>query len=100
LRPGLLAIPVPGHTKGSVVYLLEERYLFTGDSLAWSEERKDLAAFRDACWYSWETLTQSLAELAAYRFEWVLPGHGWSAQLPAEEMKQRLRRLVQRMASA
>ena len=97
IRDGVLAIPVPGHTRGSVVYLLEERYLFTGDSLAWSEERKDLVAFRDACWYSWEALTESLAALAAYRFEWVLPGHGWSVQLPAHEMQKRLRALIARM---
>ena len=97
IRDGVLAIPVPGHTRGSVVYLLEERYLFTGDSLAWSEERKDLVAFRDACWYSWEALTESLAALAAYRFEWVLPGHGWSVQLPAREMQKRLRALIARM---
>ena len=97
LRENLLAIPVPGHTKGSVVYLLEDKYLFTGDSLAWSEERKQLIAFRDACWYSWEVLTGSLARLKAYRFEWVLPGHGWSFHLPAEEIQRQLASLVQRM---
>lgn len=97
LRAGLKAIPVPGHTRGSVVYLLEDRYLFTGDSLAWSEERKDLIAFRDACWYSWEALTASLDGLTAYRFEWVLPGHGWSVKLDAAEMNARLRALAARM---
>ncbi len=97
IRDDLLAIPVPGHTKGSVVYLLENKYLFTGDSLAWSEERKQLIAFRDACWYSWEALTESLARLKPHRFEWVLPGHGWSVRLPAEEMARQLTALVQRM---
>jgi len=48
----LQAIPVPGHTKGSVVYLLDETYLLTGDSLAWSHAEQDLQAFRGACWYS------------------------------------------------
>lgn len=97
LRDALLAIPVPGHTRGSVVYLLEDRYLFTGDSLAWSEERSQLIAFRDACWYSWRALKDSLSRLEAYRFEWVLPGHGWSAHLPAQEMNRELHALVQRM---
>jgi glyoxylase-like metal-dependent hydrolase (beta-lactamase superfamily II) len=97
LRDSLLAIPVPGHTRGSVVYLLEDTYLFTGDSLAAAEDRKRLVAFRDACWYSWEALTESLARLEAYRFEWVLPGHGWSVYLPAEEMTRQLHALVQRM---
>lgn len=97
IREGLLAIPIPGHTRGSAAYLLEDTYLFTGDSLAWSAERGELVAFRDACWYSWEALTESLASLAGYRFEWVLPGHGWSVRLPADEIRQRLDQLILRM---
>jgi glyoxylase-like metal-dependent hydrolase (beta-lactamase superfamily II) len=97
IRKDLKAIPVPGHTRGSVVYLLEDTYLFTGDSLAAAEDGKRLVAFRDACWYSWEKLTESLANLEARRFEWVLPGHGWSVHLPAEEMTRQLHALVQRM---
>ena len=97
IAPDLIAIPVPGHTRGSVVYLLEERVLFAGDSLAWSMRDQDLFAFRDACWYSWAALTASLAKLADYRFEWLLPGHGWPAHLAAEEMNARLRALVIRM---
>ena len=100
IRDSLRAIPAPGHTRGSVVYLLEDSYLFTGDSLAWSEERGRLTAFRDACWYSWEKLTESLARLAGYRFEWVLPGHGWSARLPADDMRRQLEALVKRMKRA
>jgi glyoxylase-like metal-dependent hydrolase (beta-lactamase superfamily II) len=45
-------------------------------------------------------LTASLARLLDYRFEWVLPGHGWPAHLPAEEMNARLQRLVERMGEA
>ena len=97
IRDALLAIPVPGHTKGSVAYLLEDTYLFTGDSLAWNEERSQLVAFRDACWYSWRALTDSLSRLEAYHFEWVLPGHGSSAHLPAQDMSRELHALVQRM---
>lgn len=98
--PGLVAIPVPGHTRGSVVFLLEDRVLFTGDSLAWSLRAQDLVAFRDACWYSWSALTESLARLAEYHFEWVLPGHGWPAHYEATEMQARLRALVARMRKA
>src|SRR6185369_1587094 len=96
IAPGVLAIPVPGHTRGSVVYLLDDRVLFAGDSLAWSMGDHDLVAFRDACWYSWSALKASLARLADYRFEWLLPGHGWPAHLAADEMKVRLRALVAR----
>jgi glyoxylase-like metal-dependent hydrolase (beta-lactamase superfamily II) len=97
IAAGLIAIPVPGHTRGSVVYLLEDRVLFAGDSLAWSMREQDLVAFRDACWYSWSALTASLAKLVNYRFEWLLPGHGWPAHLAADEMNARLRALVARM---
>ena len=98
--PELLAIPVPGHTRGSVVYLLDDRVLFSGDSLAWSMRAQDLVAFRDACWYSWSALTASLAKLASYRFEWLLPGHGWPAHREAAEMQTRLQALVTRMDGA
>ena len=96
---GVTAIPVPGHTRGSVVYLLDDRVLFAGDSLAWSVRHDDLVAFRDACWYSWTELTASLAKLVDYHFEWLLPGHGWPVHLPAQEMNARLRGLVERMRS-
>jgi glyoxylase-like metal-dependent hydrolase (beta-lactamase superfamily II) len=100
LAPDVVAIPVPGHTRGSVVYLLEDRVLFSGDSLAWSDREKDLVAFRDACWYSWSELTASLAVLSNYEFEWLLPGHGWSVHLPPSDMRSRLLALVERMRAA
>ncbi len=97
--PGLLAIPVPGHTRGSVVYLLDERFLFTGDSLAWSHDRGDLIAFRGACWYSWTAQTESVARLAAsdHRFAWVLPGHGARIHAEPADLHARLRALTLRM---
>ena len=88
----------PGHTKGSVVFLLDERFLFTGDSLAWSHDRADLTAFRDACWYSWSTQADSLDRLArSHRFSWVLPGHGGRAHGDPEQLHARLEALVGRM---
>jgi len=93
----LLAIPVPGHTKGSVVYLWNDRCLFTGDSLSWSFADDDLAAFRDFCWHSWDEQRRSLARLLDYNFEWVLAGHGGSHGAPATEMRSRLQALVERM---
>ena len=95
LRPGLIAAPVPGHTKGSVVYLLDDDYLFTGDSLAWSHARQDLIAFRDACWWSWPAQTASLERLASWaRFSWVLPGHGARVHAEAGWLHGRLLHLV------
>jgi len=97
IAPGVCAIPVPGHTLGSVVYLLDDHVLFAGDTLAWSNREQDLVAFKDACWYSWTELAASLDRLASCRFEWLLPGHGWPVHLPAAEMNARLRALVSRM---
>ena len=100
IRPGLVAVPVPGHTRGSVVLCLEDRFLFTGDSLYWDRDDGDLAAHRHATWYSWAEQTRSLARLAgACRFEWVLAGHGGRAARPADEMHDRLVALTRRMAA-
>ncbi|MCW2239077.1 MBL fold metallo-hydrolase [Azospirillum canadense] len=93
----LLAIPVPGHTAGSVVYLCDERFLFTGDSLAWSFEHNDLTAWREVCWWSWPDQLRSLRRLLSHRFEWVFAGHGGSHCLPFREMRARLAALLERL---
>jgi glyoxylase-like metal-dependent hydrolase (beta-lactamase superfamily II)/ferredoxin len=93
----LLAIPTPGHTKGHQVLLFQEKVLFTGDHLAWSPRRDTLTAFRDACWYSWTVQTRSMEKLLDYRFEWVLPGHGWIHHGSAEDMHEHLKGCVERM---
>ena len=77
LADDLVAIPTPGHTRGHAVLLYREKFLFTGDHLAWSPRRRALTAFRDACWYSWTEQIRSMEKLLDFRFEWVLPGHGW-----------------------
>jgi glyoxylase-like metal-dependent hydrolase (beta-lactamase superfamily II) len=98
---GVVAVPVPGHTRGSVVFCVDDRWLFSGDSLAWSHQRRDLVAFRGACWYSWPEQTRSLERLAArVRFEWVLPGHGARVRLERDDAHQRLLALVDRMRLA
>ncbi len=99
ITPDLLAIPVPGHTRGSVVYLLEQRFLFSGDSLHWSREQADLSAFHEQCWFSWEEQARSLARLLDHRFEWVLAAHGERRRAGAAEMRERVRALVARMTT-
>ena len=97
LAPGFLAVPTPGHTKGHCVLLFQSRFLFTGDHLAWDRDSLRLSASEDYCWYSWPQQAESMAQLAAYRFEWVLPGHGQRVHLPANEMRAQVLRLAQRM---
>jgi glyoxylase-like metal-dependent hydrolase (beta-lactamase superfamily II) len=90
----LLAIPVPGHTRGHAVLLYRNRFLFTGDHLAWSPNRNSLIAFRSACWYSWTEQTRSMARLRSYDFEWVLPGHGRIHHDSAANMRAHLERCI------
>ena len=97
LAPDLLAIPLPGHTRGSQALLYRDRFLFTGDHL-WGEDDGSLGASRSVCWYSWKEQTRSMQRLLDYRFEWVLPGHG--SPLRAESpraMREKLEALVGRM---
>jgi glyoxylase-like metal-dependent hydrolase (beta-lactamase superfamily II)/ferredoxin len=93
----LLMIPTPGHTRGHAVFLYRDKFLFTGDHLAWSERRGHLYAFRDACWYSWSEQIHSMERLLDYRFEHVLPGHGHPVRLPADEMRRSLEKCIEWM---
>jgi glyoxylase-like metal-dependent hydrolase (beta-lactamase superfamily II)/ferredoxin len=94
----LLVVPVPGHTRGHVVLLYKDKFLFTGDHLAWSESRDGLVAFRSVAWYSWPEQTQSMKRLLDLRFEWVLPGHGRRGHQPANEMRQKLINCIEWMS--
>jgi len=83
-------VPVPGHTRGSVVFHVGDRWLFTGDTLHWNPNRGQLDVFAGQTWYSWDRLAESLDALAGLRVEWVFPGHGvWhrvGAEVYAAEM--------------
>jgi glyoxylase-like metal-dependent hydrolase (beta-lactamase superfamily II)/ferredoxin len=97
LAPDLLIIPVPGHSKGHTVLLYNNKFLFTGDHLAWSDRLKQLVAFRDVCWYSWPKQLQSMRQLANYSFEWVLPGHGRRHHADRETMRQQMQQCIEWM---
>jgi glyoxylase-like metal-dependent hydrolase (beta-lactamase superfamily II)/ferredoxin len=97
LAAGLVAVPTPGHTRGHVVLLVAERYLFTGDHLWWDRDAGQLDASEDYCWHSWDEQRASMARLLDYRFEWILPGHGDRVHLPAAQMREQLAALVERM---
>jgi glyoxylase-like metal-dependent hydrolase (beta-lactamase superfamily II)/ferredoxin len=99
LEPDLLIIPVPGHTKGHTVLLYNNKFLFTGDHLAWSDQLNQLIAFRSACWYSWSELIKSMRKLANYSFEWVLPGHGRRYHADAKTMHHQMQQCLTWMES-
>ncbi|HTD32796.1 MAG TPA: hypothetical protein VK665_03975 [Candidatus Elarobacter sp.] len=91
----LTVIPTPGHTRGHCV-LHHRSYLFSGDHLAWDRERERLSAHPDVCWYGWRTQLCSVAKLAAYEIEWLLPGHGARVRLDAAAMRRAIGDVVAR----
>jgi glyoxylase-like metal-dependent hydrolase (beta-lactamase superfamily II)/ferredoxin len=97
LADDLVAIPLPGHTRGSMALLYENKFLFTGDHL-WGDGDGTLGASRSVCWYSWTAQTESMERLLDYSFEWVLPGHGdpLHAESP-RAMREKLVALIVRM---
>jgi glyoxylase-like metal-dependent hydrolase (beta-lactamase superfamily II)/ferredoxin len=94
LDDDLLVIPTPGHTRGHVVFLYRNKFLFTGDHLAWSPAKQTLTAFRSVAWYSWAEQTRSMEKLLNYEFEWVLPGHGDIQHAGARTMHDHLARCI------
>jgi glyoxylase-like metal-dependent hydrolase (beta-lactamase superfamily II)/ferredoxin len=95
----LMIIPVPGHSKGHTVLLYKNKYLFTGDHLAWSEKNQHLVAFRDFCWYSFSEQIKSMQNLANYTFEWILPGHGRRYHADAATMGEQMQKCLDWMES-
>jgi glyoxylase-like metal-dependent hydrolase (beta-lactamase superfamily II)/ferredoxin len=95
LSSGFMAIPVPGHTAGSMALLYREKFLFTGDHLWWNPQSKSLGAPTRLVWRK-RVLVDSIQKLLDYRFEWVLAGHGDRVRLSVEEMRDYVRALVTR----
>ena len=87
--PGMTLIPIPGHTIGSVAFLIDER-LFVGDSLNWLIDEKKLWTNPLRCWDDWDMQRRSLKRLQDFRFDFVLAGHGGSIGLPADRMQAEL----------
>jgi glyoxylase-like metal-dependent hydrolase (beta-lactamase superfamily II) len=99
IADGVSAHPLPGHTQGSVLYLADQLYCFSGDSLYWSRTTGDIAVAESVTWYSITELAASLARTAPRaRFEWLLPGHGGRQHLPADEFARRLHEAAARTA--
>jgi glyoxylase-like metal-dependent hydrolase (beta-lactamase superfamily II)/ferredoxin len=100
LAGDLIAIPVPGHTPGSMALLYDEKFLFSGDHIWWSPGRGRLHASRCVNWYSWEGQLLSLRRLLDHRFSWILPGHGRRhAAASPEAMRDELSRLISALES-
>ncbi|MBC7881335.1 MAG: MBL fold metallo-hydrolase [Anaerolineae bacterium] len=94
LAPDLVILPIPGHSKGHTALMYREKFLFSGDHLAWSERLSQLIAFRNVCWYSWSEQIRSMRRLSNYPFEWVLPGHGRRHHGNRQEMTQQMQQCI------
>lgn len=99
IEPDLRAVPIPGHTRGSVAFVWGERALFSGDSVHFSRSLGTLAAFGAQCWHSWPEQMRSLERLArTVRFSELYAGHGSRFTAPsAEAMQAAVLDLVARM---
>jgi glyoxylase-like metal-dependent hydrolase (beta-lactamase superfamily II) len=99
IAEGVSAHPLPGHTRGSLLYLADDTYCFSGDSFYWSRTDGDLAVAESVTWHSITELTASLARAAPrVRFAWLLPGHGDRKHLPPDEFTRRIHDLADRTA--
>jgi glyoxylase-like metal-dependent hydrolase (beta-lactamase superfamily II) len=97
IADGVTAHPLPGHTEGSVLYLADDKYCFSGDSFYWSRGTGDIEVAESVTWYSITELAASLERTAPrIQFEWLLPGHGDRKQLAAQDMTHRLLGLAAR----
>ena len=76
IAPGVTSIPAPGHTEGHVVYHMDNRHLFTGDTLHWNHRREELDVLQGQTFFGWNTLADTMKRLAELPVEWVFPGHG------------------------
>jgi glyoxylase-like metal-dependent hydrolase (beta-lactamase superfamily II) len=99
IAEGVSAHPLPGHTLGSVLYLADDTYCFSGDSFYWSRTTDDVAVAESVTWYSITELAASLRRIAPRaRFAWLLPGHGDRKHLPPHQFTHRVHDLAERTA--
>ncbi len=97
ISPGTVAIPVPGHTEGSVAFHVDDRWLFTGDTLHWNHRRNELDVFPEQTFFSWDELASSMDLLSMLRVEWVFAGHGSWHDIGTDRYADQMSRLGEDM---
>lgn len=87
---GVDAVPIPGHTRGSVAFVVDDEYLLSGDSLYWRRSNRP-GVHVQATWYSLEEQSRSLRRLAtSHRFRWVFAGHGDRNREPIDDLPEQV----------
>ncbi len=90
ISPGVVSVPAPGHTEGHVVYHIDDRFLFTGDTLHWNHRRGELDVLQGQTFFSWAALAGTMDRLALLPVEWVFPGHGMWHQVGYAQWADRM----------
>jgi glyoxylase-like metal-dependent hydrolase (beta-lactamase superfamily II) len=90
IASGVVSIPAPGHTKGHVLYHIDDRRLFTGDTLHWNHRLGELDVFPKQTFFSWSVLADTMDLLATLTVEWVFPGHGMWHRVGVEEWTRQM----------
>ena len=97
ISPGAVSIPAPGHTQGHVLYHVDDRVLFTGDTLHWNHRRGEFDVFPKQTFFSWAALADTMDLIAALKVEWMFAGHGMWHKVSAEEWERQMPVLGQAM---
>ena len=90
ISPGAVSIPAPGHTQGHVLYHVDDRVLFTGDTLHWNHRRGEFDVFPKQTFFSWAALADTMDLIAALKVEWMFAGHGMWHKVGAEEWERQM----------
>lgn len=99
IAQGVASISASGHTAGHVVFHVDGRWLFTGDTLHWNHRRGQLDVFPSVTFYSWDALADTIDRLGALPIEWVFPGHGKWHNVGADAWARQMTRLGPAMRS-
>ncbi len=100
ISTGVVSIPAPGHTEGHVVYHLDNRCLFTGDTVHWNHRRGELDVFPNQTFHSWSVLADTLSQLGDLAVDWVFPGHGMWHRIGPSEWARRMPDLASDMRAS
>ncbi len=90
ISPGVVSIPAPGHTKGHVLYYVDDRLLFTGDTLHWNHRRGEFDVFPEQTFFSWPVLADTMDLIAKLKVEWVFAGHGMWSRVDGDEWARQM----------
>lgn len=86
-------LPTPGHTEGHMMLLFADKFLFSGDSLKFNRQLKQVETWDPQwTWFDYRMQAKSVAGLADFSFQWLLPSHGTRVKFEPDEMQAQIRR--------